>query len=190
MKKLTLATTEKCFADNRVIKGKGEINYTQFMQWMTGQSLMDDDVAEAMTSSSKPTKKSDFASRTFKNTQDFVSKFIQEEEFVDVVKEIQQDSMLTNVRLFVIMEEFQQYKKTNNITPDQFKKSLKKVICHELHKACGHEPCPNDKIKMDTIAKRLVKVFDANKNGKLEYQEAVSAFCTLCRGSVQSKLKY
>ena len=36
MKKLVLATTEKCFADNRVIKGKGEINYTQFMQWMTG----------------------------------------------------------------------------------------------------------------------------------------------------------
>lgn len=26
--KLTLATTEKCFKDNRVVKGKGEINYT------------------------------------------------------------------------------------------------------------------------------------------------------------------
>lgn len=151
---------------------------------------MDDDVAEAMNASSKPTKKSDFANRTFKNTQEFCQKFIQEEEFVDVVKEIQQDSMLTNVRLFVIMEEFKQYKRTNNISADQFKKSLKKVICAELHKAHGHEACPNDKIKMDQIAKKLVKVFDANKNGKLEYQEAVSAFCTLCRGSVQSKLKY
>jgi hypothetical protein len=28
LKKLVLATTEKCFSDNRVIKGKGEINYT------------------------------------------------------------------------------------------------------------------------------------------------------------------
>jgi len=31
MKKLTLATTEKCFQDNRLIKGKGEVNYTQFI---------------------------------------------------------------------------------------------------------------------------------------------------------------
>jgi len=36
LKKLTYSTAEKCFADNRVVKGKGEINYTQFMQWMTG----------------------------------------------------------------------------------------------------------------------------------------------------------
>ena len=33
--------------------------------------MMDDDVAEAMNASSKPTKKSDFANRTFKNTQEF-----------------------------------------------------------------------------------------------------------------------
>ena len=35
-----------------------------------------------------------------------------------------------------------------------------------------------------------MKVFDTNKNGKLEFQEAVAAFCVLCKGSVQSKLKY
>ena len=35
-----------------------------------------------------------------------------------------------------------------------------------------------------------MKVFDTNKNGKLEFQEAVAAFCILCKGSVQSKLKY
>lgn len=98
--------------------------------------------------------------------------------------------MLTNVRLFVIMEEFNQYKKAGNITAEQFKKSLKKIICSEVHKAHGSEPCPNDKIKMDTIAKKLIKVFDTNKNGKLEYQEAVSAFCILCRGSIQAKLRY
>ena len=62
-----------------------------------------------MQASNKPTKKSDFASRQFKNTQDFVQQFMQEEEFVDIVKEIQQDSLLNNVRLFVIMEEFKQY---------------------------------------------------------------------------------
>jgi len=31
MKKLTLATTERCFQDNRLVKGKGEVNYTQFI---------------------------------------------------------------------------------------------------------------------------------------------------------------
>lgn len=36
MQKLTLATAEKCFSDNKLVKGKGEVNYTQFLQWMTG----------------------------------------------------------------------------------------------------------------------------------------------------------
>ena len=48
MEKLTFATAEKCFLDNRLVKGKGEVNYTQFLQWMTGQSLMDDDQLEAL----------------------------------------------------------------------------------------------------------------------------------------------
>ena len=36
IKKLTLAATEKCFQDMKLVKGKGEVNYTQFMSWMTG----------------------------------------------------------------------------------------------------------------------------------------------------------
>jgi hypothetical protein len=71
IKKLTMATAEKCFEDNRLVKGKGEVNYTQFMQWMTGQSLLDEDELAHMEASNKPTKKSDFASRTFKNTKEF-----------------------------------------------------------------------------------------------------------------------
>jgi hypothetical protein len=43
---------------------------------------------------------------------------MQEEEFVDIVKEIQNDSLLTTVRLFVIMDEFKQYSKVNTITPE------------------------------------------------------------------------
>ena len=77
--------------------------------------------------------------------------------------------MMKTVRLFVVMDEFKQYKKVNTITPEQFKKSLKKVICTELHKCHGHEACENDKIKIDNISKRLVKVFDTNKNGRLVY---------------------
>jgi len=78
MQKLTLATAEKCFQDNRLVKGKGEVNYTQFMQWMTGKALLDEDELEAMEQSSKPLKKSDFANRKFKNTQDFIRGFMHE----------------------------------------------------------------------------------------------------------------
>ena len=88
------------------------------------------------------------------------------------------------------MDEFQQYKRKNNINPEEFKKSLKKVISEEMTRANGTAPTENEKIKMDQIAKKLIKVFDTNKNVKLEYQEAVSAFCVLCKGSVLSKLKY
>ena len=98
--------------------------------------------------------------------------------------------MLQKVRLFVIMAEFGQYKKSNQITNDQFKKSFKKVVCAEYHKHEGKEACSNDILKVDAISKKLLKVFDTNKNGKLEFQEAVSAFCILCKGSVQSKIKY
>lgn len=62
---------------------------------------------------------------------------MQEEEFIDIVKEIQADSMLANVRLFVAIDEFRQYKKGNQITSEQFKTSLRKVIVGEIEKATG-----------------------------------------------------
>lgn len=68
---------------------------------------------------------------------------------MDVVKEIQEDALLKNVRLFAIMEEFSQYKKTNIISADNFKRSLKKVICSETHRHTGSEVCSNDQIKID-----------------------------------------
>ena len=43
---------------------------------------------------------------------------------------------------------------------------------------------------MEGIAKKLMKIFDTNKNGKLEYQEAISAFCIFCKGSIESKIKH
>jgi hypothetical protein len=89
-----------------VIKGKGEINYTQFMQWMTGQSVLAPDQLAAMEASAKPMKKSDVANRTFNSTTEFVKNFLHEQEFVDVVKEIQEESLLDKVRIFVAMDEF------------------------------------------------------------------------------------
>ena len=89
-----------------------------------------------------------------------------------------------------MMIEFKQYQKSNNITSDQFKNSFKKVVASEKLKVAKKPLTDNEKIKVDQIARKLMKVFDTNKNGKLEFQEAVAAFCILCKGSVQSKLKY
>jgi hypothetical protein len=59
-----------------------------------------------------------------------------------------------------------------------------------VRKARGCECSANEKLKIDRIAKKLLKVFDTNKNGKLEFQEAVSAFCILCKGSIETKIKF
>ena len=88
------------------------------MQWMTGQSILAPDQLAAMEASAKPVKKSDFASRTFHTTTEFVKNFLHEQEFVEVVKEIQEMSLLGEVRIFVAMEEFKQYRKANHISSE------------------------------------------------------------------------
>jgi hypothetical protein len=47
-----------------------------------------------MEASAKPIRKSDFASRTFHSTTEFVKNFLHEQEFIDVIKEIQEESLL------------------------------------------------------------------------------------------------
>lgn len=53
------------------------------------------------------------------------------------------------MRLFVVMIEFKQYKKSNNITADQFKTSFKKVVAAEKQKLTGQPLSENEKIKID-----------------------------------------
>jgi Ca2+-binding EF-hand superfamily protein len=57
-------------------------------------------------------------------------------------------------------------------------------------KCKGTHLSDNDILKIDLICKKLIKLFDINKNGKLEFTELVSAFCILCKGSIEQKLKY
>lgn len=68
-----------------------------------------------------------------------------------------------------MMQEFKQYQKSNNITADQFKNSFKKVVASEKLKNQKKPLTDNEKIKVDQIARKLMKVFDTNKNGKLEF---------------------
>lgn len=64
-----------------MVKGKGEVNYIKFMNWMQGKNIISQEEILAMDVSEKPTKKSDLASRKFKDTKAFVQAFIQEAEF-------------------------------------------------------------------------------------------------------------
>lgn len=100
---------------------------------------------------------------------------MQEEEFVDIIKEIREDANLTKIRLFNIMIEFDKYRRTNSISGDQFKNSLKTLFANNLNR----ELDDNEHIKINELTKKIIKVFDTNKNGKLEFTEAVSAFCIL-----------
>ena len=35
---LVMKTAEKCFQDCKLVKGTGEVNYTQFTSWMSGEN--------------------------------------------------------------------------------------------------------------------------------------------------------
>lgn len=95
--------------------------------------------------------------------------------------------MLEKVTISKAMKEFEQYRKGNSISTDQFKTSMKTLI---LMASSDAEISENDLLRINTTTKRLIKLFDTNKNGKLEFTEAVSALCVLCGGAVQGKIKY
>jgi len=61
---------------------------------------------------------------------------------------------------------------------------LKRAVFSEIIKQRGKLATTNDEMKIDVISKKLIKIFDTNKNGRLEYQEAISAFCVFCKGSI------
>ena len=67
---------------------------------------------------------------------------------------------------------------------------MKRAVFSEIAKQRGKLATTNDEMKIDVISKKLIRIFDTNKNGRLEYQEAISAFCVFCKGSIQNKIKY
>ena len=77
--------------------------------------------------------------------------------------------MLAGVRLFVVMDEFLQYRKGNQISNQQFKTSFRKVCASEISAQQGRDLSENEKLKIDQISVKLASVFDTNKNGKLEF---------------------
>jgi Ca2+-binding EF-hand superfamily protein len=80
---LAMATAKKAFLD-LMVPQSSEINYQQFVQWITGQNLYSDDELEALQRTQPPSK-SKFAAKKFTDTSEFCKRFLQEEEFLDVV---------------------------------------------------------------------------------------------------------
>ena len=78
---LSIATAKKTFHDLKVPQ-TGEINYQQFVQWMTGQNLYDEEELEALERTAPPSK-SKFSQKKFDNAQEWCKRFIQEEEYIE-----------------------------------------------------------------------------------------------------------
>ena len=75
-----------------------EINYQQFVQWVTGQNMYTDEELEALQRTQPPSK-SAFAQKKFNSAKDWAKRFLQEEEFVDHLMKIREDAQLKNVSL-------------------------------------------------------------------------------------------
>ena len=71
---LSIATAKKAFSDLRVPM-TGEINYQQFVQWITGESLYDEEELEALERTAPPSK-SKFSQKKFANAQEWCKRFI------------------------------------------------------------------------------------------------------------------
>ena len=94
---IAVETAKKAFADLQVPM-TNEINYQQFVQWVTGQNMYTDEELEALQRTQPPSK-SAFAQKKFNSAKDWAKRFLQEEEFVDHLMKIREDAQLKNVSL-------------------------------------------------------------------------------------------
>jgi len=94
---IAVETTKKAFSDLQV-PITGELNYQQFVQWVTGMNLYSDEELAALQKTQPPTK-SNFAKKQFNDANEWAKRFLQEEEFVDHLMKMREDCQLQNVSL-------------------------------------------------------------------------------------------
>ena len=94
---IAIETAKKAFSD-LCVPMTGEINYQQFVQWVTGENLYTEEELELLQNTQPPSK-SKFAQKKFATSQEWVKRFLQEEEFVETLMKMKEDCNLTNVSL-------------------------------------------------------------------------------------------
>lgn len=71
---IAVATTKKAFGDLQVPM-TGEINYQQFVQWITGENLYSEEELAALQATQPPSK-SKFAKKKFDNASEWAKRFL------------------------------------------------------------------------------------------------------------------
>jgi len=105
----------------------GEINYQQFVQWITGENLYDDEELEALERTAPPSK-SKFAQKKFDNAQEWCKRFIQAEEYIDNLQQMRKEGNLESVSLVAAKMRFDQYRDAGVIDKQSFMKEMRALI--------------------------------------------------------------
>lgn len=180
---ISLATAEKAFADLMVPKTK-EINYQQFVQWITGENMYDDDELDALQRTQPPSK-SKFAAKKFNDANEWCKRFMQEEEFIDVLTKMRAEGCLENVSLVRAKMLFSEFKEDGHIDRKSFMSKMKSLI-----EAANPNLSDNQRLKMDLMLRKLYGVFDIDKNNILDVNEVAACLVVLCKGSLASKVSF
>ena len=123
---MSLATAEKAFSDLMVPKS-AEINYQQFVQWITGENLYDEEELEALERTAPPSK-SKFAAKKFNDANEFCKRFMQEEEFIDVLIKMRDEGGLQNVSLVRAKLLFADLKEDGHVDRNTFMEKMRNLI--------------------------------------------------------------
>ena len=110
---------------------------------------------------------------------------MQEQEFIDRIKEMRQKAQITSVTLCCAESKFRQYADAGLIDKNSFFKEMREII-EEANPAMNE----TQKQTLETTLRQLYSFFDVDKNGILDYQEVAAALVILCKGDVAQKLKF
>ena len=133
----------------------------------------------------QPVSKSKFAQKKFANSNEWVKRFLQEEEFVENLQKMREDCNLKNVSLVLAKIQFAKYKEDGILDKPTFMKEMKELITK-----CSPTMSDNQRMKMDGMLISLYSLMDLDKNGILKIEEVSAALCILCRGPIAKKIKF
>ena len=97
-----------------MVPKSAEINYQQFIQWTTGENLYDDEELDALQRTAPPSK-SKFAAKKFASADEWCKRFMQEEEFIDILMALRDDGGLKNVSLVRAKLLFAEFKEDGHV---------------------------------------------------------------------------
>ena len=97
------------------------------MQWTTGQNIYSEDELEALQRTQPPSK-SNFSKKKFASANEWVTRFLQEEEFVDHLMKMRTDCQLQKVSLVLCRLQFKKYAEDGILDKQTFMKEMKTLI--------------------------------------------------------------